>query len=61
MGIAVLLLQNRPPGVGMDQGAVVGANTAVQFIKQINLSTKLGGGFRAVTIGLLLFSLVGIF
>ena len=39
---AVLLLQNRPPGVGMEQGTVVGANTAVQFIEQSNLSTKLG-------------------
>ena len=42
MGIAVVFLQNRPPGVGMEQGTVVGANTAVQFIEQINLSTEPG-------------------
>ena len=39
---AVLLLQNRPSGVGMDQGAVVSANAAVHFIEQINFSTELG-------------------
>ena len=56
-----MLLQNRPPSVGMEQGTVIGANIAVQFIEQINLSTELGGGFRAVSIGLLLFLFFRVF
>ena len=59
---AILLLQNRSPGVGMEQGTVVGANAAVQFIEQSNLSTKLGRKFDAFTVRLLLlFSLFGVF
>ena len=59
---AELFLQNWPPGVGMEQGTVVDANTAVQFIEQSNLSTKLGRRFDAFTIRLvLLFSLFRVF
>ena len=46
----------------MDQRTVLGANTAVQFIEQINLSTKLGRRFNTFTIRLLLlFSFFGVF
>ena len=62
MGIAVVFFQNQPPGVGMDQWAVVSANTAVKFIEQINLSTKLGRRFDTFALRLLLlFSLFGVF